>query len=198
MTGPREDGFTLVELLVSLVIFAVLSAAGVSLLQMSARSQAAVGERLEEVAAWRRISSLIASDLSAAVPRTTREVAGTLRPAFVGNAVNDGPLLVGFVRSGWSNLDQAARASLQKVDYRFEQGRLERVAYPALDGAEPEVPAVLADNIERFSIRYRARDGWRSQWEALGAEPMPSAIEITIGQAGRADVRQLFLVGAGR
>ena len=50
MTRGREAGFTLVELLVALVIFAMLSAAGVLLLSSSVRAQGAATEALGEVA----------------------------------------------------------------------------------------------------------------------------------------------------
>ena len=54
-----KNGFTLVELVVSLFIFALISAAGVSLLGYSVDAQASAGKRLDEVAAIRRVGALL-------------------------------------------------------------------------------------------------------------------------------------------
>jgi general secretion pathway protein J len=65
----RNDGFTLVELLVALTIFAMLAATGVTLLSFSVRTQEAAGERLDRLAEIRRAGALLTSDLAQAAPR---------------------------------------------------------------------------------------------------------------------------------
>lgn len=191
-----EHGFTLVELLVSLLIFGMLAAAGVALLSFSVNAQTAASQRLGEMATLRRISSLMTADLAQAVPRLTRNEAGDSTPAFTGNPGTSGdePLLV-FVRGGWSNLDGDARASLQKVEYRLVDGRLERLVYPMLDGAEPDAPAVLLDHIDRVEMRYRSEQGWRDRWDSLKPDEMPRAVEMKVRQEGQPEMLHLFLVG---
>jgi len=196
MKRPAEQGFTLIELLVSLLIFGMLAAAGVALLSFSVNAQAAASQRLGELATLRRISSLMTADLAQAVPRLTRNEAGDFTPAFIGNPgqSDDEPLVV-FVRGGWSNLDGDARASLQKVEYRLIDGRLERLAYPMLDGAEPDAPAVLFDHVDRVEMRYRSEQGWRDRWDSEMPGEMPRAVEMKIQQKGQPELLQLFLVG---
>ena len=86
----RTSGFTLVELLVSLFIFGMLSAAGVVLLSFSVRAQEAADARLGDLADFRRAGALLAGDLAQAAPRLARDGAGRARPALEGNSGEQG------------------------------------------------------------------------------------------------------------
>jgi general secretion pathway protein J len=195
-----EHGFTLVELMVALLIFGMIAAAGVSLLGFSVTAQAAASERLGEMASLRRMASLMTNDLAQAVPRQTRNEAGDPTPAFIGTGTGGAagePLLV-LVRGGWSNLDRAPRASLQKVEYRLTDGRLERRSWPMLDGAAAGEPAVLMTEVESVTARYRSEGEWRDLWDATRPGAMPSAVELRLRQRDRPEIVQLFLVGTAR
>lgn len=196
--GVREEGFTLVEMLVSLVIFGLLSAAGVALLSFSVRAQDMADERLEALAAIRRTGALLTGDLAQAAPRIVRDEAGAVRPAFVGGDGQGGSLALALVRRGWDNPDGAARPSLQKVEYRLVDDRLERRAYRYLDGAAPMEPVTVLADVRALRLRYRDEDGaWRDRWDPSRITDLPRAVEMvaTVGDGG--SVRQLFLVGAG-
>lgn len=189
-------GFTLVELMVSLFIFALLSAAGVALLAFSVRAQGAAGDALRDVGALRRVNALLGADLAQAVPRPYRDSAGALRPAFTGNG-DTGGVSLGLVRGGWSNPDGLPRASLQRVEYRLAADRLERVAWPHVDGAAPMPPAVLLTGVSGLRLRFRTGGAWTDRWDSPRAEALPQAVEIVADVNGLESVRQLFLVGVG-
>ena len=76
-----RNGFTLVELLVALTIFALLAAAGVSLLSISVTTQGQVTARLDADADVGRTLSLLGQDLAQAEPRSWRDGTGTPRAA---------------------------------------------------------------------------------------------------------------------
>jgi general secretion pathway protein J len=200
--GPdfRQDdrGFTLVELLVSLFIFAMLAAAGVSLLTFSVRAQAAAEARLGDLAALRRAGALLASDLAQAAPRVSRDESGASRPAFEGGTgAQAGPALA-FVRRGWENVDDSPRPSLQKVEYRLAGDRLERLSWPLVDGARPSTETILLDGVRRIRLRYRTRRGeWRDRWDPSSLVELPRAVELVIDVRGNGVTRQLFLAGPG-
>src|SRR4249919_1820183 len=105
---PTEHGFTLVEMMVALLIFGMLAAAGVGLLRFSVDAQTATKTRLDAMASARRVEALIASDATQAVPRVTRNQAGDSVQAFEGSAA-------GFtlVRAGVDPLEDSVRPSLQ-------------------------------------------------------------------------------------
>lgn len=199
MTGlrPAERGFTLAELLVALFIFGVISAAGVALLAFSADSQAGSQRALAANDDIRRMNAALGNDLLQAVSRVSRDEAGVMQNAFFGGSGEDSDLLLGFVRRGWANHDGAPRSSLQKVDYRLVEGRLERRAYPHVDGAEPRVPAILLSGVENVRLRYRVADEWRDRWDPTDPSAMPSAVEAVVEIEGMGAIRQLLQVGGG-
>lgn len=193
---PR-NGFTLIELMVALLIFGLLAAAGVSLLSFSVKAQAASKERLDEMAGVRRLGAILTADLAQAAPRISRNVAGETRIAFFGGTGAEGELALAFTRRGWDNYGAAPRASLQRVEYRLVDDRIERRSFPMLDGAESGAPATIIRGVRSFALRYRARDEWRERWDPTRATDLPRAVEVVAEIEGLGRVRQLFLAGTG-
>ncbi|MDB5718856.1 MAG: type secretory pathway component PulJ [Sphingomonas bacterium] len=194
---PGEAGFTLVELMVSLMIFGMLAAAGVSLLSFSVRAQAASTERLREVSAIQRARSILTADLAQAAPRITRDMDGVRQPAFIGGTGAPGEVALAFVRRGWTNREGSPRASMQKVEYRVVEDRLERRAYPMLDGAAIGPPSVVIADVRGVRLRYRVGADWLDRWESTRPEAMPQVVEAVIDVPRFGEVRQLFLAGTG-
>jgi general secretion pathway protein J len=192
----HEEGFTLAELLVSLFIFGLLSAAGVALLSFSVRAQEAADSRLGDLADFRRAGALLGGDLAQATERLARDSIGDLRPAFHGAGGERGGVALAFVRRGWENMDDTPRASLQRVEYSFADGRLERRVYPRLDGSAPLAPTVVVDGVKRIRFRYRDREGaWRERWDPTRPTELPRAVELIMESEGSGTTRQLFQTG---
>jgi general secretion pathway protein J len=188
-----EAGFTLVELLVSLFIFGMLSAAGVALLSFSVRAQEASALRLDELSRLRRASTLMAGDLGQAAPRIHRDENGAARPAFTGEGA-----ALGLIRRGWENVDGEPRPSLQRVEYRLAGERFERVAFPMVDGAAPRAPVTVLAGVRSLRLRYRYPEGdWRDRWDPKQPADLPLAVEMVADVAGTGTTRQLFLTGRG-
>ena len=192
----RANGFTLIEMMVALLIFAMISAAGVSLLTFSVRAQAASSQRLDSVANDQRMASLLAADLAQAVPRITRDVVGANQRAFSGtNGVGAAPVLR-YVRGGWSNPDASARASVQRVEIALTGGRLERRTYGMADGATAGEPMVLATDVETVRLRYRDKGLWTPAWDDPRPDALPRAVELIVKRQGQPALMMAFLVGA--
>jgi general secretion pathway protein J len=192
----RQDGFTLIEMMVTLLIFAMLAAAGVSLLTFSVRAQAAAVQRLDAVADDQRMASLLASDLAQAAPRITRDVMGANQRAFTGtNGVGAAPVLR-YVRGGWSNPDGNPRASIQRVEIALDQGRLERRTYAMADGSAAGPAMMLADGVVNVRLRYRDKGVWTPVWDSPNPAAMPKAVELIIERKAAPALMMAFLVGA--
>lgn len=196
----RCGGFTLVELLVAVAIFALLSAAGVSVMAFAADNQGALAVRMERLAEFQRARALLQADLSQAAVRRVRGGDGSpARSAFVGSHVRGGSdhagTLFALVRRGWGNPDAEARPSLQYVEYRLVDGRLERSVRAALDGGAPLPPQVVLGGIRSLSIDYRLQGDWIDGWPG-GVELLPQALRLQLDLDGFGAVGWWFLLPA--
>ena len=192
-----QSGFTLVEVMISLLIFGLLAAAGVALLSFAVRAQGATGAKLDQVSAMNRLSSILTADLAQASIRQTRGQGGETLTVFAGESGANGQSLLRFVRDGWSNLDGAPRASEQKVEYGIVDGSLVRIAYPMLDGAPPLPPSALLDHVRQVALRYRLKGAWSDRWTGSPQFPLPAALELRVLRDDGIETRQVFLVGTG-
>ena len=188
----RANGFTLVEVMVALMIFGMIASAGVGLLAFSVRAQGATVERLDDVGALARLSSLMGADLAQAIDRPARDERGTRFPAFVGNENS-----VNLVRDGWSNIDAQPRSTLQKVSYRLAGDALERIAWPMVDGAPALPAATTITGVRGVRMRYRVAGAWNDRWDGVPGAPLPQAFELAIQRDDGTVFRQMFLVGSG-
>ncbi len=194
---PSTAGFTLVEMLVALAIFSLISVAGVALLQSASSTQLAVKDRLGDLGANTRAVAVLEADLAQAVARPVRTISAGSTPAFASGGAETPGQLFAFTRMGWSNLDDAPRSELQRVAYAVEGGNLQRVGWSMPDGGKAQPSTMLAE-VASATARFRDREGnWRSDWDASDPLAIPRAIELTITQKEAAPVTLLFLVGAG-
>ena len=193
MRGLRSQaGFTLVEMMIALAIFGMLTAAGVTLLSLTARTQEASDRLLAELGELRRTGALLAADLGQVAPRLYRDRDGRPQRAFAGGG-GDAPVLLAFVRRGW---DRGDGATLQRVGYRLREGRLERLSFARVDGGGTPVAVTVMDGVSALRLRYRDEDGaWRERWDPTDATRLPSAVELVTSSAPHGTVRQLFRVG---
>lgn len=192
-----DRGFTLVELMVALLVFGMIAAAGASLLGFSVRAQGAGAARLDDISGVERTVAILSADCAQAVDRPMRDANGTPLPAFDGEGGSTAAPMLRLVRGGWTNLDQDARPGLQRVEYRVENGALLRTAWPELDGAAPLPPAVLLPHVRAAVLRYRYAGAWTGRWDGAGGVALPQAMELTLVRDDGRRWTVLFLVGTG-
>lgn len=193
----RRPGFTLVEMLVALFIFGLLAAAGVTVMGYAVDAQAQVRTRMDRIAEFQRMRAILKADLAQAAARRTRGLDGAAAPsAFTGGGT--GGALMTLVRRGWENTEDRPRASLQYVEYLVIEGRLERSARPALDGAPLGPPQVLFDGVERFEPAFLSRGQWTPTWTARPDAELPDAVRLDMQLKGVGPVTQLFAVPSER
>ncbi len=191
-----EHGFTLVEMLIALAIFGMLTAAGVALLSVSARTQETADRLLDETGEVRRLQALLTADMAQAAPRIHRDGDGRPQRAFTG-ASGEQEMLMAFVRRGWSAGDEGA--ALQRVGYRLRGGVLERLAFERVDGGGGATIVPLIDGVGVARLRYRDDRGeWRDAWDPADGTRLPAAIELVTDSERHGLLRQVFVVGTGR
>lgn len=174
---PRGNGFTLVEMLVALAIFALLSGGALLLLRFSVAAEQTSREHTAALASARRFVAIWTADLAQAVARPARDRTGRLHPALE----TGGGALLQLTRSGWDNPEGAPRAGLQRVAYRWTGQALARAGYPQLDGAARDTETVLLPLAAPPRLRWRLADGsWQARWSGPQATALPVAVEITL------------------
>lgn len=180
-----EEGFTLVELLVALAIFALIAAFAYRALTVTLESR----ERLAaESRKWRDVAVFVGRferDLHAVLDRRAKNTYGT-EQAPVTSVVDLGPNPlpgVSLTRSG-GGLYENALAAPQRIAYRFAAGRIDRLAWPAVDSAPRIDPAAtpVLDEVRALAFRFLAPSGeWRPTWGLPGSnDAIPAAVEMTL------------------
>jgi general secretion pathway protein J len=190
-------GFTLVEVLVSLLIFALIAAAGAAVLSLSIDNRFAIKAASDRTGDLQRMRSLLKADLGQAAARRSRGPTGRPMPRpMAGPAAPGDPVLV-LTRAGWSNPREQPRSSLQRVEYRLVDDRLERRVSSHLDGARTGPPQVLYRGVRDLTVSF-LRDGTEAPAFITTPErPLPDAVRLTMTLDGYGRVEQLFLVGGG-
>ena len=184
-----ERGFTLVEMLVALSIFAAIAAMGVGLLRSSIDTQDAVQERLKGMSGINRLRAVMANDLAQAVQRSTRGPAGEAVPAFVGS-----PAGFAFVHGGAGALDGSPRPGVERVGYALVGAEWRRAAQPMLDGTALGEGDRLVGDVAGVAVRYRDDKGnWGESWTSEPGDRLPKAVEVRLSRTGREALTMLFL-----
>ncbi len=196
----RDRGFTLVEMLVAMTVFSLLTAAASGLLSVGLRN-ADIFDKADAATRELQIArTIMRADFTQVARRPVRDAYGAARPAMFtgGPAASEKPLLA-FVRHGWDNPGGAdGRASLQYVEYAIIDGALVRTSRPYLDPT-PETPVtagVLLSNVEEAGVTFLSRGQWSDRWVATATQPaLPDAIAFDVTFPTSSQIRQAFLVG---
>ena len=185
-----ERGFTLVEMLVALSLFAAIAAMGVGLLRSSIDTQDAVQDRLKAMGGVNRLRAVMANDLAQALVRPTRGPAGEHVPAFVGSSTG-----FAFVHGGaGSGAGGGPRPRIERVVYTLRADEWRRAAQPMLDGSAPGDGDPLTDEVAAVAVRYRGDDGvWSDHWSSDPGDRLPRAVEVSLPRGARAPLTMMFL-----
>ncbi|RFB01647.1 type II secretion system minor pseudopilin GspJ [Parvularcula marina] len=206
-----ERGFTLVEVLIALGVFAILSAVSVGIIRLATNAQEQAEDVAGSIARIERARSIIRMDMLQIVDRRYRP-AGTNGQvaAFTGGAPakqailtreDEEEILLAFVRNGWANPDyRQPRASLQQVTYLVRDGALIRRVQPFIDAVEdtPYRDQLLFDGVTGVQIGFYGPSGWVEDWGAGSQSTPPPAIRLSFTDPEFGALTQDFLVGGGR
>ncbi|WP_271194860.1 type II secretion system minor pseudopilin GspJ [Pseudomonas turukhanskensis] len=196
---PRSRGFTLLELLIAVAIFALLALATYRMLSSVMQADTATREHEQQLRELVRAMAAFERDILQVRARPVRDPFGEPRPALVGE---DGDVTaLEFTRAGWRNPLGAARSRLQRVRWELSGELLQRRYWNVLDQAQdsqPQVQAVL-DGVTSFSLRYLDRQGqWQTTWpgtdgtESERLEQLPRAVELVLEHRRYGQLRRLL------
>ena len=203
----NQSGMTLLEILIALVIFTIIAAAGYTGLQQGIAVQQQLQQQQEF---WRRLDAvmmMIEQDLDQVrdlPPRVPLWDAVSFRGFSNNNSESLGELLK-FTRGGHQSILAENVSPYQRLAYRLRDGVLYRVTWAGLNLPEnvQGVESVLIAGIENVQLRFlqenrRWLDRWPIRFTAENSASVPRAVELTLSMANGTSYKRVFHVGAPR
>lgn len=188
MTAAEQRGFTLLEMMIALTLFAMLGLAGTQLLQGMLRSSENSRLHTESLSQLQRAFALLEQDIAQAVPPPPANALAE-QPTPVASSQSQLHLL----RRNWLNPHGILpRTSLEPVRWAMsEEKGLQRYS-------ENMATTYLSHQFSRInglSLRYWSNGQWRDGWFAYYTLPEAIEITLTVAEYGQL-VRIIFLTEA--
>ena len=142
----RHSGFTLIEILVALFIFAVVGLISAQLLGRTVNAYEVLDDRGQRLSQIHRAMLVVERDMLRVRNGPIRMALG--EPLHALMLCEEGALSVS--RCGWRNPRQRPRSELQRVGYRIQEEKLVRAYWPVLDrrGYEEPIFQTLLEGVE--------------------------------------------------
>jgi general secretion pathway protein J len=205
-TRNTQNGFTLLELLIAIAIFAIVGILAMSGYNQLLRQREHAAETMARIRAVQRTVVRLTQDFGQLEPRPIRDAtAASVQPALSFNTT--GTYVIEFTRSGWTNPAGINRSTLQRVGYRLVDGKLYRDYWTVLDRtlSNPPVQTQLLDKVTTFSLRFMdTNHQWQTSWPVstgttrtttptttVRPRALPLAVEITLTLQDWGDIKRI-------
>ncbi len=194
-----QKAFTLIEVLVALAIFGILSALAYGTLSQTLLSAEMLNARMDRLQAIQKSVRHLSLDFLQLAPRPVRlELGDSIGPALQTDLRSEFALEL--THGGWSNPVSLPRGTLQRAAYRLEDDELVRYYWTVLDRTlnnEP-ISVTILDGVESILFRYLIVSGdWIEQWPPptapgpLGLRQRPRAVEIILTLQDEGEIRRI-------
>lgn len=192
-------GFTLMEVLVAISIFALIGVASYRVLNSVMQADERVALRSEQMRSINRAFWLLQQDAEQLVRRNVRDNSGIIADNYL-RVQNDSDLPLQFTRGGRANPLGLPRSSMQRVAYAVgphpdyekiesphyheeDRSYLLRYTWPMLDGAGDKTKAqiqVVMPDVTSMRVEVLTKQGTQSSWPVLGINPnaLPLALQF--------------------
>ncbi|WP_371375876.1 type II secretion system minor pseudopilin GspJ [Thalassotalea aquiviva] len=193
----RNKGFTLLEVLIAVALFAIISLASTAMLTNIIESSDANKIKTSQINQLQRAFLVMERDFLQMTRRTIRLEGEAPLKNFIYSSetsfasVEQG---IGFVRTGWRNPALLLpRSDVQALGYQLEEQTLNRIHYVFADpvvGEEPKVRPLL-NGVKSLAFEYYYANKWQ---ENLPTSDLPEAIAVEIELEEYGLIRRQFLL----
>lgn len=195
-----ERGFTLLELLIAITIFAILATFAYSGLKVVLDSEHQTSQYSKRMSQLQLAMSLMKRDIEQVVDRPIRDQQGDEQAALLSGGFAG--MLLELTRDGYVNPMKLPRSNLQRVGYQAEDETLYRLTWQILDRAQDSEPHryKLIDDIQSLELIYydhemNKHEQWPPEKLLLASEKkagLPVAIELKMELKDWGNIRRLF------
>lgn len=186
----KQSGITLLELLVVIAVFSIMSAAAYSGLQNSLKAEENFSASMKDLEAVQMSLTLFQRDIMQLSPRAVRDAFGDDEAAIV---LFNGRELV-FTRGGNFSSLKLDQTELTRVSYSLQDEQFVRSHWRHLDSTQGDRPlsASLLSKVTNLQIRVLDQNNlWHLDWP-LSDNAKIRAVEITIELEDWGEIRRLF------
>lgn len=195
----HSNGFTLLEILIALTLFAILATITSSILYHAFTIRTRVTAQAEQLSALQLAISIIQQDTLQSVDRPVRGNDQRLFPSFIGQA-----RYLELTRDG--NLNPKSlekRSTLKRIALLCEEGNLIRRTWETLDVVDRNKVEnkVLLTDLTSCQFNYlnqtlQVLNEWRAQavTQSQVKEPMPKAIQLNLTLKTWGQLNLLFII----
>ncbi|MCW0217572.1 MAG: type II secretion system minor pseudopilin GspJ, partial [Prosthecobacter sp.] len=192
-------GFTLIEILVALMVFAILAAITSSTMYYAFNTRSRVTEQAEQIVTMELALTLFGRDTAQTVTRAVRGNEMRLFPIFTGQSTYLELTRGGFVNPG----SVEKRSTLQRVAWLCLNKRLIRRTWNSLDtpNRNSYEDTVILNDLKACQFAYidklsQVLDEWRGGQieQGMSSEPLPKAIRLTLSLQHWGNASLLFLL----
>lgn len=181
MLRAKIKGFTLIEVLLSLMVFAMLGMAIYSVLTNTIRGHEAVQTQNSSLTQLQRTFNMMEADIVQMAQRQIRLEGEQPIKVYLrsGEYMFDSESIgFGLVRDGWTNPGMVLpRSELQPVAYRVTENTLQRLYFNFVDnelGTEPKIQTLMT-GVSAMQIKYFANQEWI---DSLTENSIPKLLKI--------------------
>jgi len=196
----QQNGFTLLELIIAIAIFAIVSVLTYSGLNSVIQTSQVTEKAADELRQLQLAMVFVRRDLMQIVPRQVNDGSGQLSEAFISTL---GDNLLEFSRDGNPNPADRLRSSLQRVRYILEDEKWFRLSWNKLDHTQNEEPQkqLLLDKMISLEFRFlNSQKQWQDTWQkeniAGRSIELPTAIEINLEHQRWGKIQTILLVSS--
>ncbi|MBL4940686.1 MAG: type II secretion system minor pseudopilin GspJ [Colwellia sp.] len=192
-----NKGFTLLEVLIAVAIFSIISLSSFTIFDTVLKGDATAKQHSARQNELQRAFLIIERDLTQIARRSIRLNGEAPLERLIQNSSDSfasEEQAIAFVRHGWTNPGLLLpRSDMQAVAYRLVEETLERLHFNFVDsvvGEEPKVRPLISD-VTELSFEYFDGKEWQETWPQ---KSLPLAIAIEVETKDYGLIRRQFLV----
>ena len=174
----NSKGFTLIEVLVSIVILSIIAVVSTNFLQSSVEARDESSKKLQNIKELNIASSILRRDIRQIINVPMRDYFGNnLKGNFIADTASDSLVFTTLVNASYST------SKIRRVEYLYQNNALIRKQYYADNpySYDEFFETTLLEDISEIEFSYLGTSKWYASWpiDLITQRKIPELIKIT-------------------